>query len=302
MMSSAAAEEGIRMGAVVRRTVVAGVLVAALTATGFGAAPPATAVPGMSFVSATSPLNSDLSRDQEAHCPRGTRVLGGGGYVGGGAGQVMIDSMKPVTTATGDFFAVIATELAHPEGVSFTGDWSLVAYAICGPAPAGLQYVSARSGSAFSPSRSVTVSCPAGKRVIGAGGAARPEFGFVPLDEVAPSADLTSVRVTAFQGETRLPFAIWVDAFAVCADPLPGLTLVHADSPLDSSDKLVGVVCPAGTRVHSVGHDLVGAIGQAHVTALFPGQPLTSVRLTAAEDRDGLSRTWRARAYAICAA
>ena len=210
--------------------------------------------------------------------------------------------MKPVTTAGGDSFEVIAAAVAHPDDGVPTGDWLLVAYAICGPAPAGLQYVSARSSSAFSPSRSVTASCPAGKRVIGAGGAARPEFGFVPLDEVAPSADLTSVRVTAFQGETPSPFAIGVDAFAVCADPLPGLTLVRADSPLDSSSKLVGVVCPAGTRVHSVGHDLVGAAGQAHVTALFPGQPLTSARLTAAEDGDGLSRTWRARAYAVCAA
>jgi hypothetical protein len=109
------------------------------------------------------------------------------------------------------------------------------------------------------------------------------------------------VRVSAFEGEAASPIPWRVTAFAVCANPLPGLTLVSALSPADSLDKSVDVTCPAGTRIHSTGLDLVGALGDGLVIAIFPGQPLTTAHLRAREDFTGLATTWQARVFAICA-
>jgi hypothetical protein len=127
-------------------------------------------------------------------------------------------------------------------------------------------------------------------------------FGHVLLDEIAPSADLTSVRVTAYVGAVPPPLPWRVRAFAVCAAPIPGLVRVDALSPFDSLDKSVTVRCPTGTRVHSVGHDLTGVVGRAGVSAMFPSQPLDHARLLVGEHSAGTIDRWQARAYAICAA
>jgi hypothetical protein len=283
-----------RLAAVAAMTLVA-------TVASVGVAAPARAVPSMSFSTSMSAMDSSAGKTQTVRCPGGRRILGGGGFIGGGGREVHIDSMRPVTTAVGDSFEVIASEITHSDGTGYAGSWYVLAYAICGAAPAGLEYVSATSAAGPSPSRSVVVSCPAGKRVIGAAGRVEPAFGFVMLDEVAPLAALTSVRVSAFQGETPSPFPWRVTAFAVCANPIPGLILTSALSPADSLDKSTDVTCPAGTRIHSTGWDLVGAVGQGLVVAIFPGQPLTMAHLRAREDITGLATTWQARVFAICA-
>ena len=277
----------------------------ALTVTATGAsvavAAPAHAVPNMTFHTSMSVSDSAAGKLQTVRCPAGRRILGGGGFVGGGGREVHIDHMRPVTTPAGDSFEVIASEVTHPGGIGYPGSWYLLAYAICGTAPAGLEYVSASSAPSLASSHTVTVSCPAGKRVIGAAGQVEAAFGFVMLDEVTPSASLTSVRVTGFESETPSPIRWRVTATAVCAHPIPGLSLVSALTPADSLDKSVDVTCPAGTRIHSTGWDLVGAVGQGMVVAIFPGQPLTTAHLRAREDLTGLATTWQARVFAICA-
>ena len=285
-----------------RRLSVAGAVMMLMTGATLAAAAPAQAVPNMVFVSATSVSNSNLGKVQSASCPAGRRVLGGGGFVLNGGTEVTINSMRPVIGLSGDSFEVVASAVPRTDGTSYRGSWAVLAYAVCGSAPAGLEYITATTSSEFGVSRSVIASCSAGKKLIGLGGAVAPDFGFVMLDEVAPSATLTAVRVTAFQSEVPLPFAWRVTATAICANPIPGLTLVQGISSLNSLDKIVDVSCPAGTKVHGLGHDLAGANGQAGVEALFPGQPLTSIRLRAVEDPNGLSANWQARAYAICAA
>lgn len=286
---------------VVGRLAVVGVLAIATTAVAVGVAAPAHAVPGMVFVTTQSPTDSRLGKIQAARCPAGQRVLGGGGYIGGGGREVMIDSMRPVTTAAGDSFEVIASATTRADGTGFRGSWYVLAYAVCGVAPAGLEYVSASSASGLLPGRSVTASCPPGKRVIGAAGRVSPAFGFVALYEITPASDLTSVRVTAFETETPSPLPWRITAFAVCANPLAGLGLVSAVSSLDSHDKAADVVCPAGTRVHGLGARVHGVPGRTLPIALFPSQPLTSAHLRMREDRTGLGSLWRARVYAICA-
>jgi hypothetical protein len=284
-----------------RRLAAVAALTVTATALAAGVATPAQAVPNMTFHTSMSVTDSAAGKLQTARCPAGRRVLGGGGFIGGGGREVHIDHMRPVTTPAGDSFEVIASEVTHPGGIGYPGSWYLLAYAICGTAPAGLEYVSASSAPALAASHSVVVSCPAGKRVIGAAGQVEAAFGFIMLDEVTPLAGLTGVRVSAFQSETPSPIRWRVTATAVCANPIPGLTLVSALSPADSLDKFVDVTCPAGTRIHSTGWDLVGAVGQGMVVAIFPGQPLTTAHLRAREDLTGLATTWQARVFAICA-
>lgn len=83
--------------------------------------------------------------------------------------------------------------------------------------------------------------------------------------------------------------------------PVPGPVRVDAFSPFDSLDKSVTVRCPAGTKVHSGGHDLAAVVGRASVAAVFPGQPLDHVRLIVGEHTPGTIDSWQARAYATCA-
>ncbi|TDB79265.1 hypothetical protein [Micromonospora sp. KC721] len=284
-----------------RRLVSVGVSVALASGVAVSPAAPAAAVPSMVFVTATSPIDTRLGRTQVVHCPPGRRILGGGGYVGGAGREVVIDTMIPVSTPTGDYFEVNASATTRADGTGFRGEWFLVAYGICGHAPAGLEYVSAVSATGFESTYGVSVSCPAGKRVIGVGGEVTPAFGFAVLDDVLPVTTLTSVRVTAFETETDSPVRWGVKAHAVCADPIPGLALVSATSPSDSADKTVGVSCPTGTRVHGLGASLAPPLGEAAITALYPSQPLEHVRLEAREDLTRYTGNWTARVHAICA-
>jgi hypothetical protein len=278
-------------------------LTATTTAITLTAAVPAHAVPSMSFVTATTASDFRLGRTHAAHCPIGRRVLGGGAYVGGGATEVHIDGLMPVTTAGGDSFHANATVVQRPDGTGWRGSWFLVVYAICGAAPAGLQYVSASSAGGFTTYRTVTASCPAGKRVIGAAGRVTPGFGFAMLDQITPTATLTDVVVTGYESAAPAALAWRVDAFAICANPLPGQVLISATSPTSATPyKSAVVLCPTGTRIHGLGHDLTGTTGLAGATAVFPDQPLTSAKLTAAAAWPGLSSSWRARVFAICAA
>ena len=289
------------MSGILVRLLCAATLTLAPTIVAVSAAGPAQAVPSMSFVTASTPSDTRLGRTHSAHCPSGRRVLGGGAYVGNGAGEVHVDILRPVTTPTGDSFLANASVANRPDGTSWRGSWFLVVYAICGAAPPGLQYISATSTSGFATTRSATVSCPSGKRVIGAGGQISPAFGTVILDEVAPSTGLTSVRVAAYGGAAPSSLPWRVEAFAVCANPISGLTLASALSPSDSLDKSVTVFCPTGTRIHGLGHDLNGAVGRAGATAVFPSQPLTSATLYASEYLPGFRESWHSRVYAICA-
>jgi hypothetical protein len=276
-------------------------LTAGAIAVAVGPATPALAVPGMVFTTSMSVTDSAAGKTQAVRCPAGLRVLSGGAFIGNGGREVFVDGMRPVTTAAGDSYEVSASEIWHTDGTGYAGSWYLLAYAICAPAPAGLEYVSASSATAVASSRTATVACPAGKRVIGTGGQVVPPFGWNLLDEVNPLAGLTSARVTAFETEVPSPIGWRVTAHAVCANPLPGLTLVSAVGPTDSLDKSVNVTCPAGTRLHGLGGDLTGAVGEGLVVALFPGQPLTSAHLRAREDFTGLPASWQARVFAICA-
>ncbi|HEU5156635.1 MAG TPA: hypothetical protein VFU43_06525 [Streptosporangiaceae bacterium] len=169
--------------------------------------------------------------------------------------------------------------------------------ALAGPASAavpGLQIVSATSPT-NSNAKSITATCPAGKAVVGAGAQLTGGLGDVVIDDLRPTA--TTVTATGF--ENGAVARNWnVRAFAICANPLPGLQIVSATSPSNSNAKSITATCPAGKAVVGAGALLNGGLGDVVIDEIVPSG--TTVTATGFEN-GAVARNWNVRAFAICA-
>jgi hypothetical protein len=160
-------------------------------------ATPAAAVPGRVVVTATSLSNSLSPKGVTASCPAGTVALGGGAKITGGAHHVRIVRSSPLLGA--DWVAS-----AWEDSYGYAGDWSVTAWLICAPAPPGYQIVTVTTTSdPGTPLAFAAAPCPAGKKVIGAGGNAF--NGSSVLELLAPNLSLTSVNVQAAPDEATYP-------------------------------------------------------------------------------------------------
>jgi hypothetical protein len=181
-------------------------------------------------------------------------------------------------------------------GIGLTVPWASAQAALV-----GLQRVTLPASATNSSNKGTTVTCPAGKKVVGAGGDVTPGSGQVLIDAIRPSADLQSVTANAAEDETQTAANWYVQAFALCADPPPGLVRVSATSPLNSSNKSVPVSCPAGKKVLGTGAELSAGSGQVLLDGVRPSADLQSVTVNAIEDENGYSGSWSVSAHAICA-
>ncbi|MDG4766785.1 hypothetical protein O7632_22175 [Solwaraspora sp. WMMD406] len=276
------------------RLAIAALVVASGTLAGVAVATPASAVPGLVFVSGVTALDSTSSKEALAVCPAGTRILGGGGYVSGGGRQVGFTRLQALGSS--DRFAAGAAENG-----AYAGSWRVHAYGICGRAPAGLEYIGFQTGSNSDNYKAATATCSAGKRLISVGARTSNGGGNVVIDDLRPNSALTSATVTGYEDEAGYAgnWSLW--SYGVCANPLPGLQLVSATSTVDSADKVVGANCPAGKRLHGLGAEITGGIGQAIHAGVYPDAALTSAVDIALEDPTGIPGNWYTRAYAICA-
>jgi len=116
-------------------------------------------------------------------------------------------------SGTGD----IARAQAHEDADGFTGNWSVVSYAVCVQPPAGYEVVYASSDERLSETNKVaTALCPGTKRVHGAGGAiTKVAPGNVSLQAVVPIGE----RVQAIAVENTPTDESWdfIVAQAICA-------------------------------------------------------------------------------------
>ena len=260
-------------------------------------AQPALAVPGLVAVTVTSAeTGSEPFKGVAAYCPAGTKILGGGADVMGGGHSVRIAGINPAPILVNPN-ALWAT--AHEDLLGYGGSWSLRAWAICAPAPAGWEIVLAdHAEPAGSPFSIATAQCPAGKKVIGAGGRSTGKVN-VFLTSVDIAADLSSVSVDVTGIDGASPTAY---AYAICVNPLPGQQRVALYTRFASTDRTMSLSCPGGTKVHGVGGGLTAPAGQAYLDELGPsGASLTGAALDAREDADGTTDTWSTRLYAVCA-
>ena len=193
---------------------------------------------------------------------------------------------------------------------AFAGLLALTAAAgIVGPAaPAaaavpGIEMVS-NSGLYNSYDKTTTVNCPKGKKVIDAGGYLDTFSGKVIMDDVFPDPNLNFVNVTGL--ETDSYSADWgARAYAVCANPLPGLEWVEAQTVSNSvSPKTLTVACSPGKTVLGNGYALTGASGEAWVDEAVPNgdenHAATQVSLIGVEG-DSYGGNWDLEGFLICA-
>jgi hypothetical protein len=151
--------------------------------------------------------------------------------------------------------------------------------------------------------KTIAALCPAGKRVIGGG--ARINGGeHVVLTRLEPvqagAGDSYVVEASEDQTGFADPWAL--QAYAICADPPPGLQIVSAPGVL-GSDAFLGVSarCPAGKFAVGAGGRINSGEGQVALSTIAEGG-LWSTRTTAGgtEDPDQFAGTWSVTAFAVC--
>ena len=172
-------------------------------------------IAGMHTVVAGGTYGSAPSQTPQAHCNPGERVLGTGGWIQDTGGQVGIQVSRASAAGTFSYFQ------GHEDADGYAGNWGLLAYAVCGPAPAGYEIAQTGSPTALSEADKVAeTTCAAGKKTLGGGGAiAFNAPGNVFLTRINMMGPALSNEVHAVAAENVSTAANWdfIVAQAICA-------------------------------------------------------------------------------------
>lgn len=156
--------------------------------------------------------SSSTSKSVSPDCPAGTKLYGLGGITIGGTGRVVLDDFTPNAALSG------AVVTAYENG-TFTPNWSLTAYAICGnPAATMVRQVTNPPipFDSTSPKSERSATCPAGTKVHGVGGEINGGVGSVVLEDLQFTAALTESTAKAY--EVNAYASNWqVTSYVVCA-------------------------------------------------------------------------------------
>jgi hypothetical protein len=207
----------------------------------------------------------------------------------------LVTSM-PLADGTG--FTVSAAEDADGTAAS----WSLTAIAFCAPPPAGLQHITHTFAAGSTKSRWSSITCPKGKKVLGAGARVNGGGGRVVLTGIRPEADQRTVTATAYEDELGTTANWSITATVTCVSAVQGLAIEEAGTA-QSSDVSVAsatLTCPTGTSLYGVAGEVVGGNGEVRLRQL-DATPASEARARAAEDATGTSNLWSVRTYGICA-
>jgi hypothetical protein len=262
--------------------------------------PAAAALPGLALRWASSGHSSE-NKSAEVGCGEGQSVLGIGGRIRGGDGQVVMDALIPeATLGPGGDATVRASEI----GNGTTELWSIVAYAICAEVPTIERGRIGEISSTSPRETEIGISdnpCSLQNQVLtGTGGEiVDGPPGRILLEALIPSQDLQGVTVRA--AEQPDTAATWrLDARSICAD-LPNVQRVVRTSLNTSENKHVTAQCPGDARVVGTGGEIIGGGGHVVMTYIVPDADLTRVHVRGAEGEEGTDANWAVRAYAICA-
>lgn len=288
-----------RLGRSITVSLVAG---AALAGQLLSAGNAVAATPRIQFVQKASATDSTELKTVEAVCPSGTVAYGGGGDIVGGEHQVFLQQLGTFGHAD-RYFAQ-----AHEDSDGYSGNWTLYAWAACGPELPGMEVVEADSAGDSSSHHTVTAVCPIGKKVLSAGGSAIgyvspvDAWGHYILNSVVPSDSLTSVTVDGYEDQAHTSYAWETRAFALCAQPRPTMKRIATVTASSTGDKTATAECPSGLVPYGVGGGITGAQGQAHLDRLVQHTQtrFTGGDLDARSDQDGTTAPWSASVYLIC--
>jgi hypothetical protein len=223
------------------------------------AAPAAAATFETVSVWAASANDSADVKSATAYCPTGTRILGGGAVMNGNI-EVHITGMMPDPVANS--FTAYAAE--HGPG---DWPWHVRAYGICGPEPAGLVYVSAFTGGDSATSRSDYAWCPAGRKVLGVGArVTAPDSREVLLTYVKPTGTGNGAETGAVEMTGGYAGNWWLHSWAVCANELPGWSIVAA--PNDPGHRSAARLCPYPQTLTGGGAYISLSAGKVYLTKI----------------------------------
>src|SRR5436305_2770651 len=175
-----------------------------------------------------------------------------------------------------------------------------------GPAAAipGLQTVVATSPSQSYSGWSVDANCPDGRQVVGGGGS----IGGNASDKVflTESYPLDGGRTWRVRAEEVAPGwdGTWfVNAYAICSDPLPGWEIQRGNSGPGAKDfkTTFTFTCSEHKKVFSAGGRVNAATGQVGLVVIRPDGPLTIGRASARVAPGGFWDSWTVDSFAICA-
>ncbi|OJF14791.1 hypothetical protein [Couchioplanes caeruleus] len=152
--------------------------------------------------------------------------------------------------------------------------------------------------------------CPTSKRVIGGGGGVEwflndytHDVVLTRMQPVHPFTGADSFVVTGerINGGTDTDWS--VKAYAVCADPLPGLHIVTAAStPSSASSQLAQATCPDEEVVVGTGaYIYANSSGQVGLQVMRASMTGKVVYAQGHEDADGYASSWFVMAVAVCA-
>jgi hypothetical protein len=242
---------------------------------------------------------SDWWRSPNAYCP-GSKTLVGMGSNQTFNGHVLFRGLVPIQGNAAN--PIGAQAAAHEDLTGTTSNWELTTYATCSSLLSGLEVAHTGTSSSSSATRTHTVSCPAGKRVIGAGGTIWYGNGRVKIDEIRPNESLEQVTVYASEDQDGTSANWSLRAYAVCAYAPTGLVRVRAAAANGWDRRAVTATCPAEKRLLSV----AGGVESSNPTPMRVYQMMPSLDLKTATVRVGThgstsGATGEVRAYAICA-
>lgn len=248
------------------------------------------AVPGLVTVTAASPSNS-VGKAVTVSCPVGKQVVGAGAFISGApAGQVALDDVTPNA-------GLLSVTASAYETDGSASNWQVIAVAKCANPLPGLVRVFTASPN-NSVDKNVTANCPTGTDVIAAGSQTNGGLGDVIIDRIAPNAGLTSVTVSGKE-DAALARNWSIDAYAICANPLPGLVGVAASPPSNSvATRFQAAACPIGTVALGGGAEVVGGTGEVLLSQL---QPAANSTLGFAAEEDPFALNWTVVTTTICA-
>ena len=239
--------------------------------------------------------DSSATKRVAATCPAGTNVIGGGGTIAGGRGQVVLERLQLTQTTDGRFIVA-----AREDDTGYPRSWRLTAYALCSDPLPGYAILDSTSGAASSNSPQSTVSFCVGQAQVGFGGQVNAGAGQVHLTNLTRDSNgqLAFTSIAAQEDAIGFDGAWNATAYAVCANTPDNLaTTVSAASPASSANKSATVSCPTGTRVHSAGARLTSpgggpVSGSLVIDKVAIDSSLGSVTARAAEDQTGTQDNW----------
>jgi hypothetical protein len=146
--------------------------------------------------------------------------------------------------------------------------------------------------------KSVSVSCPAGMRVVGAGFQLLGAAGHIVLDDLIPSA--TGVQVGAGKDQYGTTDNWQIVAVAACAVAPVGIEIVSDTSAFaPGGGRDAAAACPLGRRVIGTGASLSNGWGEISINSVEVHNAAVFAHGT--QDQDGYSGSWAITVYAICA-